>query len=121
MGHLAAWVRCPVEPLCDFDSSDSKAFPTSVGTSAGLQQRAQQDVYYFRATERTAGNRYHVHALLAGTEHLPVDAVQDAWREGFAQARQYDRTRNGVYYVTKSLIRPNADYDLQLPPRRENL
>ena len=84
---------------------------------------ARRPLAWFYALEwDAAGERVHVHALIAGTAGLDAGRVGRAWTAGNTCVRQYDATRGAAWYVVKSLVdgRDDSDaYDIsrRRPPR----
>ena len=77
-----------------------------------LTRAAQRPVRAFLALERTAAGQYHGHALVAGTEMLPVDRVQRTWRDGFSRVRQVANAKDAAGYATKWATTNSKDYEL---------
>ncbi len=77
-----------------------------------LTQAAQGPVRAFLALEKTTSGQYHGHALIAGTEMLPVDRVQRAWRDGFSRVRRVSRAKDAAGYATKWAAVNSEDYEL---------
>lgn len=85
---------------------------------------ARRPLAWFYALEwDAAGERVHVHALIAGTARLDAGRRGRAWKAGNTCVREYDATRGAAWYVVKSLVdgRDDSDnYDIsrRRPPRR---
>lgn len=82
---------------------------------------AQRPVPYFFVVERGGGGMWHIHALLSGTQHVPLDGLESAWkRYGRADIQPYDPMRGAAFYLTKSLPDPASaehyDVSKRLPP-----
>jgi hypothetical protein len=85
-----------------------------------LAQHAQQSVSFFAVVEGNPWLQHvHLHALLAGTAQLEVDAIEAKWIHGDAKALRYDPGRGARYYVTKQLVSEESAHWLmsgRLPP-----
>lgn len=77
-----------------------------------LERVAQGPVRFFWVLERGSGETPHLHVLLTGTGRLCCERIARAWHLGRSDVAEFDATRGGVYYLTKSLLDPDARWDL---------
>lgn len=97
------WAVPPAEAARDFRDG----FVRRLAFDAG------HPLAWFYALERdAAGDRVHVHALVARTAALTSDQVERAWRAGNTRVRRYDPARGGARYVVKSILPGSDDYDI---------
>lgn len=87
-----------------------------------MEKAAKKPVRAFWVRERGAYGTPHLHVLLTGTEGLSSKQIDRAWRIGRADVQVYDPARGAVFYLTKSLLEPDARWDLssRLPRRVTN-
>ena len=79
-----------------------------------LEQLAQRRVDYVYALERGTGGRWHIHALLNGTESLTCEHVGAAWDAGRADVQVYDPRRRAARYVVKDAGDGKTHWDFRL-------
>lgn len=75
------------------------------GWANGLARPTQGQVHFVAFPERHKhSDRWHLHALLQGTERLPMPDMERWWRRGHGdQVRidPFDRQSNILWYITK--------------------
>lgn len=76
-----------------------------------LAHSAQGSIPWFYSVERSAGGIFHLHALLARTEQATIAHIRAAWRLGISDVSIYDTSRQGAWYVTKTLGLPWAGFE----------
>jgi hypothetical protein len=78
-----------------------------------LTKRASGPIPYFVAAETGVdSSRSHIHALLAGCERLHASVIGSVWSHGFTAVARYDDKRGAGYYLTKSLLLNEDNYDV---------
>lgn len=77
-----------------------------------LERVAQGPVHVFWVREVGSLGTPHIHALLKGTERVPLARIVGAWQLGRADVRAYDPAGGAAYYLTKSLLDADARWDL---------
>ena len=75
-----------------------------------LTRVAQGPVSAFLALERSAGDAYHGHALIAGTRHVAVARLQAAWHTGYSRVGRLRGPAAAVRHATKYAATNSADY-----------
>jgi hypothetical protein len=103
-------------------SSDDRLLHRLPQAIRQLERVAQGPVRAFWVRERGACGTPHLHVLLTGTAGIACERIDRAWRIGRADVEIYDPTRGAVFYLTKSLMEPDARWDLssKLPGRVTN-
>lgn len=100
-------------------SSDDRLLYRLPQAIRNMEKAAKGPVRAFWVRERGTCGTPHLHALLTGTEGLSCKQIDRAWRIGRADVQSFDPSRGAVYYLTKSLLEPDARWDLssRLPRR----
>jgi hypothetical protein len=78
-----------------------------------LAKQAMRAVPWFYAIERdSVSNQFpHLHTLISGCSHLPVDVIRKTWTNGYTSASRYDAQRGASYYVPKQILLNDDNYD----------
>lgn len=56
----------------------------------------------------------HIHALLQISPVVTCDALRSQWRAGISHIQKFDPDKPGIYYLTKTLNRDDAEFDLDI-------
>jgi hypothetical protein len=83
-----------------------------------LEQRVQRRIYHYPILERGASGFLHIHCLIAGTESLPISAIQSAWRCGLTSVEKYYKSGGAAQYLCKT-TELAGDLDFCLSPLNE--
>lgn len=75
-----------------------------------LAFRARNRIPYFVVIE-TNNTLPHVHALLGGTAHVSNEDVRGCWDRGWTAASRYDCKRGAARYLTKDIVKGDAEFD----------
>jgi hypothetical protein len=76
-----------------------------------LEWLAQGPIIWHRATEIGKKGRGHIHALITSTEKIKNREMEKRWRHGRAVVRRYISHRGAEHYVTKDIMKDEADYE----------
>lgn len=73
--------------------------------------------YYFAIERSRYGEQMHVHILLGCVVGFDASDIRKEWvkRYGYSRILPYDKKRGAVYYVSKYVTNPIADYDFEFP------
>lgn len=80
------------------------------------EKASSRPVEWFAVVEGGGHTRRHVHAILNTPPTIRSFDLRSQWKAGFSHVENFDTARRGVEYVTKSLDRSDADYDMVLNP-----
>jgi hypothetical protein len=108
----AAWGGFLSEYVWDHFATFTFATPTS-GDAARLEfahryvrrlaRVAQAGIAWALVVEGEESDHVHLHALLAGTRHLPTRELERAWKLGHTRVAIYDPQRGAATYLAKTL------------------
>jgi hypothetical protein len=121
-GAMRAWVPVLNRYPWNYFATMTFRFAASTYSAkkcfADFIKREATDAIYFTAVERSRfGERMHLHILLGGVQASEMLTLMKKWfrRYGYSRVYKYDKTKCAVYYVTKFITSPVADYDFLLP------
>jgi hypothetical protein len=77
-----------------------------------LERVTQGPLGGFLALEKTTDGHLHAHALIAGSESLPVKRLEKAWEKGFSRIHRVRRRKAVIRYATKWATQNSEDYVL---------
>jgi hypothetical protein len=75
--------------------------------------RYGRTIPWFAVVEFGEEQERHIHALLKAPS-ISSDALRSHWKAGFSDIQGFDEEKPGISYLTKTLNRDDAEYDLEI-------
>jgi len=79
-----------------------------------IRVRYKRTVSWFAAVEVGEEKERHIHVLLQISPSVTSDALRSQWQAGISHIQKFDPNKPGIYYLTKTLDRDDAEYDLEI-------
>ena len=80
---------------------------------SAISARYARTIAWFAVVEFGEEQERHIHALLKAPT-ISSDALRSHWKAGFSDIQGFDEEKPGISYLTKTLNRDDADYDLDI-------
>jgi hypothetical protein len=80
---------------------------------SSISTRYLRTIPWFAVVEFGEEQERHIHALLKAPT-ISSDALRSQWKAGFSDIQAFDIERPGISYLTKTLNRDDAEYDLEI-------
>jgi hypothetical protein len=80
---------------------------------SAISARYARTIAWFAVVEFGEEQERHIHALLKAPT-VPSDALRSQWKAGFSDIQAFDEEKPGISYLTKTLNRDDAEYDLEI-------
>ena len=72
-------------------------------------ERMDGAIWWVYVAEATSRGQLHVHAVIGGTGHRSLSALERRWWLGICDVERYDHEQNGLWYITEELKRDNTE------------